>query len=388
MKTLYLESVGGASGDMILGALCALGLDFDEFRKPLEQGLPELTIKREEVKRHGLTMWRLWGEVGNDVHERHLSEIKELIDGLAISEKAKKEAKEAFHRLGEVEAKAHGCSMEHIHFHELGATDSIMDIVGYYWALDLLGIERVEASPLKLGFGSVKTAHGLLPVPVPAVARLIEGFPVEVGHEEGEMTTPTGALLITQSAQRFGNMPKMVVTTSAMGTGSRETKCLNVLRAWLGDRKGSEHDLLLLECNIDDLTPEQLSFTRERIEGVGALDVTILTGQGKKGRPVHLLQVLVSAEREEKVQDILFRETTTLGVRRKVVDRLCLPRRIEEVSLDGVTIRVKVAKWGEDFVKYQPEYEDCANLSRKSGEPLLEVMAKAKRAAQQGHPDK
>ncbi len=386
MKTLYLESVGGASGDMLLGALCALGLNFEEFKAPLEAGLPELTIKREVVKRHGLTMWRLWGDVGEHVHERHLSEIKELVLALDLPQEVKDKAIAAFQRLGEVEANAHGCSIDHIHFHELGATDSIMDIVGYFWALHLLGVERVEASPLKLGYGSVKTAHGLLPVPVPAVAALIEGIPVEVGNMEGEMTTPTGALLIGQSAQKIGQMPSMTVSAQAMGTGTKEYEALNVLRAWLGEIEEEQNSLLLFECNIDDTTPEQLSYARECLENAGALDVTILTGQGKKGRPVHLLQVLFDSQKEDELLDIVFRETTTLGVRKRPVDRVCLPRFLKRVEVEGYPVSVKVANWKEDVTKFQPEYEDCAAISRKTGYSLSEIMDKAKRAAQKGHP--
>ena len=385
LRTLYLESVSGASGDMLLGALCGLGLDFDSFKAPLERGLPELEILRERVSQHAISAWRVWGEVSGKPAARHLSEILSLIDGLEVNDRARERAKKAFERLAEVEARAHDCALEEIHFHELGATDSIMDIVGFFWALELLDVQQVVASPLKLGHGFVDTDHGVLPVPVPAVAALVEGLPVEVGSIEGEQTTPTGALLIGEVASSFGPLPDMGVIAQAMGAGSRVCRGLNVHRAWLGearDHSGTKERLQMLEFNVDDMSPEQLAYLRERVEAHGVADFTILTGEGKKGRPIHLIQILLDERLSLEVIKEVFLHSSTLGLRRRSVERIVLPRKEQRIECFGSSIRVKEANFSMGSVarqKFKAEYEDCAALSRSKGISLLDVYDEVRR---------
>lgn len=381
MRVVWFESVGGASGDMLLGALAGCGLDWDAFRRPLEAGVPDLRILCGRDVVHGMEVVRVWCEGSDDAPERHLAEVLSVVEGLDLPSSVRARAAEAFERLAVVEAGAHGCSVDEIHFHELGALDSIMDVVGFFWALHLLGVERVEASPLRLGSGSVRTDHGLLPVPVPAVAGLVRGLPVVPGPGEGELTTPTGALLLAASAESFGPMPPMRVLACGTGAGQRATPWLNVHRAWLGEVTADAvvHDTAMLETNLDDVTGEALGYLRERLEALGALDVTVLTGVGKKGRPVHLVRVLVPTSLRDAAVEALLTHTPALGVRVAAVERVCLERRMETVEVEGARIRVKVAVREGRVLRREPEYEDCAAVARATGRPLADVMDEARR---------
>lgn len=388
MKTLYLESVAGASGDMLLGALCACGLDWDRFRAPLEEGVPGLKILREAVQRGGLEAWRLWMESDEAPVHRHLSDVLAIVERLHLPEAVKDAAARDFRRLAEVESAAHGEPVDHVHFHEVGALDSILDVVGFHWALHLLEIDRVVASPLKLGWGSVETAHGTMPVPAPATAHLVEGLPVEAGPCEGELTTPTGALLIGGAAEAWGAMPAMRVETSGLGAGSRLQPRFNVLRAWVGEEEGEKSQgdgsrpasigCLVLETHLDDVTPEALGLLREGLEERGAFDVAVFTGVGKKGRPVHAVTVVAPDGDPRPYLDMLFRHSTALGVRLRRQERVCLDRRFEEVEIDGRTVAVKLGYWEGDLVHLEAEFEDCAAVVRATGRPLAEVQHEAR----------
>ena len=317
---------------------------------------------------------------------RHLSDVLNIIDKLDLPDEVKTASSDDFRRLAEAEADAHGEPVEHVHFHEVGALDSIMDVVGFHWALHLLEIDRVEASPLKLGWGMVKTAHGEMPVPAPATARLIKGIPVEPGQWEGELTTPTGALLIGGKAKAWGPMPSMTVLVTGVGAGKRLVPAFNVLRAWIGEIESrpvsalgpAEENCIVLESNLDDVTPEALGLLREKLEAAGALDLTIMTGVGKKGRPVHHLSVVCNDTEQRGILDTLFRHSTALGVRIRRQGRICLDRRFETIEVDGFSVAVKMGYWEGDLVHIEPEFEDCANVVRATGRSLSEVQHEAR----------
>lgn len=319
MKTLYIESVGGASGDMLLGALVDCGLNWEEFSGPLERALPELKMYKKSIVSRGLSATRVWGEAETVPPCRHLADIVSLIEASELSEAVKEYTYNAFKRLALVEAQAHGTTIDEVHFHEVGATDSIMDVAGFFLALELLGVEKVTASPLKLGSGTVKTSHGILPVPVPAVAKLVAGVPIESVVSTGELTTPTGALLITQVADDYGLLPSMIVDKTGVGCGCREStdNHWNVVRLWLGDEetKTPVEDRIMIEFNVDDMDSESISYLQRKLEAAGARDVSIYSGVGKKGRVVQLLQILVLKPDFDNVSETIFKHSATIGFR-------------------------------------------------------------------------
>jgi len=393
MRMLYLESVGGASGDMLLGALKGCGLDWDAFRRPLEDAVPGLAICTERQCRRGLMVDRLWADFPEEQPHRHLSDVLAIVDSVDIPEVVRQAARKAFERLAAVEAACHGTSPENVHFHEVGAVDSLMDVIGFFWALHLLEVDVVVASPLRLGWGDVETSHGLLPVPVPAVVGLVGDVPVEAGPGPGELTTPTGALLVTEVAQRFSTLPAMRVHHVGCGAGSREgVGGLNILRAWLGEAddsayvaeagEGHREPVIVFECNVDDATPEQLAYLRERLEDLGAFDVSIFGGVGKKSRPVHLIRVVADPSDKAAIIDAVMVHSSTLGLRWETMDRLCLARETVMVEAFGESIRVKLAHWKGRRVRCEPEYEDCARAARATGCSLAEVQYGARRCVE------
>jgi hypothetical protein len=398
VKILYIESIGGASGDMLLGALVDCGLNWEEFAGPLEKALPELKMHRESVVSRGLASTRVWGEAECEPPCRHLSDIVSLIEASKLSPAVKEDTYKAFKRLALAEADAHGTTIEEVHFHEVGATDSIMDVAGFFLALELLGVEKVVASPLKLGSGTVKTSHGLLPVPVPAVARLVTGVPLESVASTGELTTPTGALLITQVADSYGPLPSMVVGKTGVGCGSREStdSHWNVVRVWLGEEVTSSgveitssgiektvsgiermpsavEERVMIEFNIDDMDSESLSYLQRKLEAAGARDVSIYGGVGKKGRVVHLLQILVLKADFDNVRQVIFKHSATIGFRYHPVKTCCLQRTVVTVEIEGLSVRVKESFLEGALVQRKPEFEDCVSVAEKTGMTLDDI---------------
>ena len=324
------------------------------------------------------------GSHGAHHHGRSYSQIREILEKAPIPETPKDRAISAFHRLGVVEAGIHGVSLDEIHFHEVGAVDSIIDVTGYFLGLHMLGIERVAASPLPTGSGFVQCAHGRMPVPAPATAKLLEGVPVAQNNLEGEVLTPTGALLLTESAEFFGPVPEMTITRVGYGAGDKDQPDTpNVVRAFLGESEtGTEVDappttIVVLEANIDDMTPELFPHVIEGALKAGALDAFSIPVTGKKGRPAQLLTILSPLAKQDVLTRFLFRETSTLGVRHRTTARAVAERAWMEVDLAWGKVRVKKGTFEGALTNLAPEYEDCRRLAEESGVPLKEVIEAA-----------
>jgi hypothetical protein len=310
---------------------------------------------------------------------RHLSHIVDLIERSSISPRAKQNACAVFRRLGEAEAQVHGMPIEKVHFHEVGAADSIADIAGACIALDLLSIDELHVSPINTGSGTVKTEHGMLPVPAPATAALLQGKPIYARGPEVELTTPTGAALAVTLASRFGSLPAMCISSIGYGAGDRDFKeHPNVLRAMVGESTHAPEATLVsvLEANIDDSSPQVLGYAMERLMDAGALDATLSALQMKKNRPGSLLRVIARPEDQERLAQIVFAETSTLGLRIHSAERRVEARHIVEVETQFGTIRMKVAAGGG----FAPEYEDCRAIAARTGTPLPQVLAAATQA--------
>jgi uncharacterized protein (TIGR00299 family) protein len=313
---------------------------------------------------------------------RNLPRIVELIDASDLDESVKERSKRVFLRLARAEAKVHGVPVERVHFHEVGAVDAIVDIVGSVFGLSFLGVESVRASRVRTGRGFVQCAHGTMPVPAPATAELLHGVPCYQGDIEKEMTTPTGAALLVELAEGFGDLPSgFIVRKTGYGAGSRDLEIPNVLRAQLGDIEDApsveDGGPLVLEANIDDANPQIYEHVMERLFAEGALDVWITPIIMKKGRPAVQLSVLAPRARLDRIEEILFRETPTIGLRYYPVDRRVAERRVETVDLPWGRVRVKIASHEGRICNIMPEYEDCRRHSLESGVPLKEVWASA-----------
>ncbi|MEE9255902.1 MAG: nickel pincer cofactor biosynthesis protein LarC, partial [bacterium] len=313
---------------------------------------------------------------------RSLSGIERLLREAPLPPRPRERALAAFRRLGKVEAEIHDVPIERIHFHEMGAVDSIVDITGYFIALELLGIERVISSPLPVGRGFTASAHGRIPIPAPATARLLEGVPILDNGMEGEVLTPTGALLLSESAESFGPMPSMTVTAVGHGSGRMDQPIPNIVRAFLGESEESKSTpapgtIAVLETNIDDMSGEIFPYVIEGALALGALDAFAIPSVGKKGRPASLLTILCPLELQDELTRYLFRETTTLGVRYRSAERAVAERDWAEVDTPWGRVRVKRARYRGETVNIAPEFEDCRKLAESAGVPLKEVLAAA-----------
>lgn len=390
MKTLYFDCFSGAAGDMIVGALLDAGAPFDNLKSALASlDVPGYTVEAEKVKKKGLTATKF--SVHLDPNEkqphRHLHHCVEIIDSGALPEQVKDGAKETFRRLAECEAEVHGSTIEKVHFHEVGAVDAIVDIVGAHFCLHELGIERVEASPLNIGGGTTTAAHGVLPVPAPAAALLLRDVPT-YGEADIELVTPTGAALLTQFAARFGRQPKMMVDTIGYGAGSRDLNDrANVLRALIGESKAvtpNTETIVVMEANIDDMAGELFPPLLVELLAAGARDAFLTPIIGKKGRPAQLLTVLCDEGQERKIADVLFNGSKTLGVRMRKEERVCLARQWKYVLTDWGRVSIKVGTMNGEIRNVAPEFEDCKKLADDQGVPVRGVYEAAFAAAVKG----
>jgi len=376
MKTAYFDCIFGVSGDMILGALVACGLPITYLREELGKlGLHGFELTEKVVTPSGISAVHVDVMTEHQHEHRNLSHIIEIIGSSNVSIKVKDQATRIFNCLAEAEAKVHGTTKEKIHFHEIGALDAIVDIVGVCIGLEYFGIERVVSTPLRLGTGMVKCAHGVIPVPVPAVAELIKNVPVVRTLIEGEMTTPTGAAIVTTLASSYGYVENFITKIVGYGAGSRQTEDYpNVLRITIGDAPGSfdMDQCLLLETNIDNMNPEVYGFVERRLFEAGAKDVFMCPIYMKKGRPGTLLSVLTDDGAMERLLELMFMETTTIGVRITRVVRKKLKRDSRTVQTEIGPIRIKVADIN-GHQRYTPEFEDCARIAREKGIPLITV---------------
>ncbi|MGB0717639.1 MAG: nickel pincer cofactor biosynthesis protein LarC [Phycisphaerae bacterium] len=382
MKTAYFDCFSGAAGDMIVGSLIDAGAPADALFDALRT-LPVsgYELKAEPVKRMGIsgTHFQVHLDEAESQPHRHLHHIVEIINNASFSESVKNSAIEIFTRLAEAEAAVHGSTIEKVHFHEVGAVDAIVDIVGACLAFDMLGIERVVCSPIPPGNGTVRCAHGVMPVPAPATANLLRDIPLRAAPNKGELTTPTGAAILTAWASVFGDMPSMTVGQIGYGSGTREGDVTpNLLRVLIGESTadGAPTQVTVLETNLDDATPEVISYAMQRVLDAGALDVYAVPIHMKKSRPATMLCAIARNEDAERVRHLLFQETPTFGVRSWVADRTVMAREWSEVETRFGTIRMKVGRVGESRT-VSPEFEDCRAAAERHGVALREVQSAA-----------
>jgi pyridinium-3,5-bisthiocarboxylic acid mononucleotide nickel chelatase len=416
MRIAYLDCFSGISGDMFLGALLDAGVPFELFEKTVAELKIGAGLERSRVERSGISATKLdvivhgekdmpreeyWnsgqrpGVSGQNSdasshshsHGRHLSEILRIIAVASIGERAKQVASEIFLALGAAEAKVHNVDLEHIHFHEVGAADAIVDIVCAAVGAEALAADQFVCSPLNVGGGTVKCAHGTMPVPAPATLELLRDAPIYSGEIQKELVTPTGAAIVKVLASNFGPRPVMKTEQIGYGAGSRDFAAHpNVLRISVGESAeasaatgiaAQQDEVAILEANLDDLNPQLIGYIVDEAFAAGALDVFITPVQMKKNRPGTVLTILAPLEKEEPLRNLVFRESSTLGVRMRHEKRYVLPRRHEAVATEWGEVRMKVAGLNGSVSQYAPEYEDCRRIAAERHVPLKDVMQEA-----------
>ena len=386
-KIAYFDCMAGASGDMILGALVDAGLS----EQDLQQGLDALKLSgfkliSQLVYKNGFRATKVDIHIEDSLTERRLPDIETIIQESDLSDDIKHKSSAIFQRIGAVEAKIHGTTLQDVHLHELGGLDTIIDVVGTLVGLDILGVKRVLASPLPLSRGFTRGKHGAIPLPAPATLALLEGVPVLGSDLDIELVTPTGAALLTSLAESFGPIPSMTLVSTGYGAGTKDLPIPNIIRLLLGSQQSDANyiieTLVMLETNIDDLNPEFYDHIFARLFETGALDVWLSSIQMKKNRPGTLLVVLCKPKDEAALTSLLFNETTTLGIRKQIVERQSLSRTIETIETPYGSVRIKIAKINEKSKKISPEYEDCRRIAQKKGIPVIDVYNAAIMAAQ------
>ncbi|MGQ9455560.1 MAG: nickel pincer cofactor biosynthesis protein LarC [Armatimonadota bacterium] len=402
MKVAYFDCFCGISGDMALGAFLDAGVEVDDLRFQLQKmPLSNWHLEAESVVRRGVRAVSVT-VLADDKHpKRGLCEIRQIIEHSGLSNSVKSNSLAIFSRLAEVEAKIHASSVDEVHFHELGAVDTIVDIVGVCVCMELLGVVHVYASPIPTFHGSVETRHGVLPLPAPATLELLKDAPWRELGIEGEIVTPTGAAILAVLAKSYGSMPAMKVTSVGWGAGKRDLEIPNVLRLIIGEEVGedrpahivrdngssvcSESDpcsgqvetIAILETNIDDMSPQLYDMLFERLFNEGALDVFLTPIQMKKTRPAVLVSIMCEPQLVDHLSNVLFEETSTLGVRIDYKQRVCLPREFVTVNTRFGPIRVKVARKNGQLVNVQPEYDECRIVAEAHGVPVKLVQSTA-----------
>ncbi|MCD4750611.1 MAG: nickel pincer cofactor biosynthesis protein LarC [Thermoanaerobaculales bacterium] len=385
-RILYLDCAGGVAGDMLLSALTeAAKCETLINNLPDRLGFDDVRLEWPNERPGGFAARRLEVHFDPDRHPRHrnYADVCSLIDRVGASADATTLAKQVFRKLAEAEGAVHGRTPDQVHFHEVGAVDAVVDILGAAMALDQLQVDEVICSPLPMGHGTVDCAHGTMPLPAPAVAAMLRGVPVRPAGIEGETVTPTGAALVTTLAARFEEaMPTMTVEAVGVGAGSRSYPGLpNVVRAFVGRSRETPavaaSDHTIVECNVDDLDPRVLPVIIDHLLESGALDAYITPLVMKKGRPGHLISALTPAAKVNAAVDVLLRETTSLGCRSYPVTKYHLSRRMEKVVTPWGEVAVKTALDGERVLRRVPEFEDCAELARRAGVPVRDVLAAA-----------
>ena len=383
-RVIYFDCFSGISGDMILGALCDAGLDVAELRALLQTlQVPGWSIDAVRETRGWLTGTRMHVHAPEQTTHRHLHDVTAIITQSGLPAAVKATALRIFANLADAEAHIHGVRADEVHFHEVGALDAIVDIVGIAAGLHLLGITQVYASPLPLGSGWVKAAHGDIPVPAPATLHLLTQAQAPIVPDDAgfELVTPTGAAVLATLA--IFKRPALAVQQVGYGFGKKITPRPNALRVWVGDGVASEGALVLLECNIDDQPAEQLAYVCTQALALGARDVWQQQIVMKKGRAALLLSVLCDRDHEDALVDLLMRQTSTLGMRRTLVDRHVAERALVTVDTQYGPLRVKVKTWRGDVIGAAPEYEDCAAAAQTHAVPLTQVYAAAVAAYEQ-----
>ena len=397
MRILYLDCSMGAAGDMLMAALYELLDDKQTFLDTMRGlGLPGIEISAEPAVKCGITGTHMkvlvHGSEELDAlhdhlhehahehshdHEHHhhtdLHEIEHLLSHLDLPQTVRDDALAVYHRIAEAESKVHGRPVDQIHFHEVGTLDALADVVGVCLLMHLLAPEKVYASSVHVGSGQVRCAHGILPVPAPATALLLAGVPIYGGAIQGELCTPTGAALLTHFVTKFGELPAMRLLKSGYGMGTKDFPAANCVRAMLGEQDAPTEEILELSCNLDDCTGEAIGFAMERLLDAGALDVYWTSVGMKKNRPGILLTRMCRPLDREKMVELLFRHTTTLGVRESAFRRYTLSRESKTIQTPDGDIRVKVST-GYGVTREKPEFDDLAKIARKTGKSLSELQ--------------
>ncbi|MFP4135317.1 MAG: nickel pincer cofactor biosynthesis protein LarC [Halothece sp.] len=383
-KVVYFDCPTGIAGDMCLGALVDAGVPLDYLISELQQ--LELTEEYQLSSQPFTHNGQVATKVNVNLSEtsppsRYLQDIASVIEKAKLPSPVKQWSLEVFQKLATAEAAVHGVSPHEVHFHEVGATDAIIDIVGTGLGLHWLGIENIYCSPLPIGGGTVKATHGHLSVPVPAVIKLWQSrqVPIYSNGIQKELVTPTGAALMVTLAKAFGQLPKMTVEKVGLGAGTASLSLPNILRLWVGEIEETEalETVAVLETQLDDLSPQILAYSQELLFTVGALDVFTQPIQMKKSRLGTLMTVICPVDKIPACETVLFRETTTLGIRRQFQQRNALKREIQEIKTPFGIVRVKVAFLGNQVINRQPEYEDCVKIAQQYGVPLMEVQQMA-----------
>ena len=414
MKTLYLECAMGAAGDMLMAALLELIPDKQAFIERMNGlGLPGVHVAAEPSVKCGITGTHMQvtvdgeEEESEDVHEHHhheqehehhhdhdhhhhdhdhdhehhhhhasVSDIQAVIDGLAVSDQVKKDAKAVYALIAEAESKVHGRPVSEIHFHEVGTMDAVADVVGVCLLMEMIGAENIVASPVHVGSGHVRCMHGILPVPAPATALILTGVPTYGGQVQGELCTPTGAALLKHFVSRFGDRPVMTSRAIGYGMGKKDFERANCVRAFLGESEGEREAVTKLECNLDDMTGEDIGFAMELLFKAGALDVYTQAIGMKKSRPGVLLSVICPPDHADNLAAVMMKHTSTLGIRRQDMSRYVLARRMETIETPYGPVRVKVAS-GMGVEKAKAEYDDLKDLAEKHNVTLNAVRKEA-----------
>jgi pyridinium-3,5-bisthiocarboxylic acid mononucleotide nickel chelatase len=385
-KTAYLDCGSGISGDMTLAALVDAGVPLDALNAAIGSlGLPGCRLRTEEVRKNGFRARQIHVDYEPEHKHRHLHHILAMIDAGQLSPRQKETARRIFSRLAEAEAKVHGVSIEAVHFHEVGAADSIADIVGAAVGFDLLGVERIAASAVPTGTGKIRIAHGECSVPAPATAELLLGIPLAESTTQGELTTPTGAAILATLASQFGPLPPMKIERIGYGAGQKEfADRPNILRLLVGETSDAASDdaeqVCILETNLDDIAGEIIGYCTARLWNLNVLDVYTTAIQMKKNRPGVKLTVLCRADQASAVEDVLFAETTTLGVRRWMAGRAVLRRQSHRVTTPWGPIEGKIGWMRDGLPRFAPEFESCRRLAEASHVPLREVYEAAQKA--------
>jgi len=391
-RVAYLDCVGGLAGDMLLAALLDAGGDLEHLRSvPLALGIEGVEITAERVERQGIGALHLRIEAPDDHEHRAYREIRALVEDADLPAAARSRSLDAFARLAEAEGRIHGVPADDVHFHELGSLDTLVDVCGAFVLLDDLGVERVVCSPLPFARGFTQAAHGVLPLPAPATLALLEGARLVGVDTEAELVTPTGAAIATTVVDEWGSLPPLTLERVGYGAGTKELADRpNVLRVLLGETSGSDPwgltpggKVVLLETNLDDLSPELVPDAIERCFASGALDVWTVPAQMKKGRPGFVLSVLARPDTEAAIAHALLEETSALGVRVSRLDRYELEREERLVEVTGGSVRIKVGMLDGRVVNLAPEHDDCAALAKSTGRAVKSIWAEALARAQE-----
>lgn len=392
MRTLYIDCSMGCAGDMLTAALLELHPDKDDFLRRMNAALGgKAVLTAAPDSKCGLrgthvTVLINGDEEGEKTHHHHehtsITEIMAFIDSVPLDEAIRVNAKKVYSIIAEAESRVHGHPMENVHFHEVGSLDALADVLSVCALMHELAPERILASEVNVGSGTVRCAHGILPVPAPATELILRGVPIYSGQIRSELCTPTGAALLKYFVRKFGAMPTMQIENAGCGTGKKNFECANVVRAFIGETVNDGEEIIELACNLDDMTPEELAFAMEELFSLGALDVYFTNIGMKKSRPGVKLTCMCREKQREQMLECIFKHTTTLGVREYACKRYELGRSEKAVRTQDGEVRVKISS-GYGVVREKAEYEDLAAIARKSGKTIAQIRSEVLKANKQ-----